>query len=288
MAPRLAHLATRLVLALTLGACQGGAGGNAPAASTGPRGQPLAPASTPSGHAPAAPSGSPGLEPQTITDAASLRLVELYTAGARADEPLPLVVALHGLGDTPEAFGAALRELAVPARVLVPQAPAAHFRGYSWFAIDMWQPDPAAVARGVERAAQLVAQGIELWQKRFGGPSSIVVVGYSQGGMIAFELAVHHPERIHAAVALAGWLPPALVPTAAAPARMPPLFAVHGEQDEILAIERTRESVAALQRLGFPVELRTFAGVPHRPSAEMWRAAEERVAAEVRKLGDQR
>ena len=61
--------------------------------------------------------------PAPSAAAHGLGWIELLTPGALAEEPLPLIVAIHGLGDSPERFQELVRTLPFPARVVVPRAP---------------------------------------------------------------------------------------------------------------------------------------------------------------------
>ena len=62
-----------------------------------------------------------------------LPYVELVTGGAAADAELPLILALHGRGDTAEDFATLFRGFAVPARVAVLRPPHPWGSGQAWF-----------------------------------------------------------------------------------------------------------------------------------------------------------
>ena len=257
--------------------------------------QPTAPPSASAPHAaaprPGKTEGAPSSAQADPRDGASdpfsgsaevTHVVEFCTAGGGAGERLPLLVALHGIGDRPESFAALFRDLPVPARVMVPEALDRYHDGFSWFPIDLWKPDPERVAQGVRRAGDVLGRSIERWLRERPTRGKPVVVGYSQGGMLTFELAVHHPELVQTAIAAAGWLPPPLVPTVRPSVPTPPILALHGEDDELLPIQPTRASVAALQSLGYSVELVSFAHTAHHMSPEMKAELERRVALALR------
>jgi predicted esterase len=102
--------------------------------------------------------------------------------------------------------------------------------------------------------------------------------------MLSFELAVHLAELLQAAFAVAGWLPPPLVPTARPTGRTPPILALHGEDDDLLPIGPTRESVTALQGLGYRIELVPFAHTTHHMSPAMKAELERRLVAALQAL----
>jgi phospholipase/carboxylesterase len=237
--PRLAARAALLLAALLLTACERSAPEPAPP-----------PAAT---AAPAA-SGPP--------EAAGVRYLERLTGGASADEPLPLVVAMHGLGDRPEAFAPVYTSLPARARLIVPYGEPWN-EGFSWFPPGSLD-DPARLADGTARAADRVAAMIEVLSRTRPTRGKAIVTGFSQGGMLSFTLAVRHPELVAAAFPVGGLLAPALVPASWPMGKVaPPLLAFHGEADERVPIARARASVEALRALGLDARLSSYPGVGH-------------------------
>jgi phospholipase/carboxylesterase len=203
-----------------------------------------------------------------------VRCLVLYTGGAEAKQELPMLIAIHGLGDQPERFAALVRELPVAARVVVPQGFFAYHDGYSWFDL---APDQEARARALAAAATRVARLIDAAALRFPTRGHPVVTGFSQGGMLSFALAVAHPRAIAGALPLAGALPRPLWPESM-PSDAPPIVALHGDADNLLAIEDTRAAVQHLRALGFRAELHEFPGVGHSLDAAMRRELARRLA----------
>jgi predicted esterase len=102
-----------------------------------------------------------------------------------------------------------------------------------------------------------------------------VVVGFSQGGILAEALAVHHPERFSRVVPIAGMLPmPAVPATASKAQRRLPVRALHGTADDVIPYVAQRRAVAALAEAGFDAQLRGFDGLGH--------AVDDRVRAALR------
>lgn len=192
-----------------------------------------------------------------------LEYVELVTGGAAEDDTLPLIVAIHGLGDRPQGFGRLFTGFPEPARIVLPRAPDPHFGGFSWFAFD--RADEERTVRSLKAAAERLARFIESYAGRRPTRGKPIVSGFSQGGMLSFTLAVHHPRLVGAAIPLAGWLPPSLWPEARATSdsALPALVALHGTGDTVIPVEPTRRAVEHLQELGFTAEIREFPSVPH-------------------------
>ena len=190
---------------------------------------PPAPAETPSTGI--APSGS------APTDTAPLEYIEAITAGADAESALPMIIVVHGLGDRPENFIRVFDAFPVAARIIAPRGPTQRSRGYSWFPVRLpVKADDAAMTEGIRASAiRLAALAQWLSQRRptIGKP---VITGFSQGGILSFAVALHHPDAIAAAVPVAGALPPALSSAAPMPpaTHRPVIRALHGASDRVV------------------------------------------------------
>jgi phospholipase/carboxylesterase len=240
-APRLAALAAWSLLALALGACE-------PRERRGAEAAPEASAEVP------------------------LERLEILTGGARADDALPAVVAIHGLGDTPRGLAPLFEGFPLPARVVLPRAPTPYAGGGSWFPLP-WDPGgEAGFERGVAAAAARLSallDGLPGERPTRGRP---VVTGFSQGGILAFAVATARPDLVSAALPIAGMLPRGLWPRALPRgAEAVPLRALHGDRDDRLPSAAAEALVAHLRRLGFDAELRLYPGTGHAVSREMLR-----------------
>jgi phospholipase/carboxylesterase len=209
---------------------------------------------------------------------AGIVMVERVLGGAGEDEPLPLVVAIHGLGDDPRNFGRLFDGFDTPARLLLPRGlDATEGGGWSWFPIRARDPDVEALARGIDRAGDLLAGAIveaAAARPTLGKP---IVTGFSQGGMISFAIAVDHPEIVAAALPMGGFLPGPLVPTDAGNKDYPPIDAYHGTDDRAVAYTLVQDTVASLGRIGVKVELHSYEGVGHAVTPELHHDFDERL-----------
>jgi phospholipase/carboxylesterase len=205
-------------------------------------------------------------------EAEPLGRIELVTGGARAEDALPLVVALHGLGDTPEGLARLYDGMPVRARVVLPRAPAPYGRGASWFPLPWDAGGQAAFTRGVASSSALVSALLEALPRERPTRGRPVLTGFSQGGILSFAVGTTRPALVSAVLPLAGWLPPALWPRARpAGAAAVPLRAYHGGDDDLLPSAPTEALVAHLARLGFDAEIRVFPGVGHAVTPAMLR-----------------
>lgn len=199
-----------------------------------------------------------------------MRYVERVTGGADATERLPLVVAIHGLGDNPEAFGRLFQGLSARARLVLPYGLTPYGDGFSWFPIS--NMDPALLANGTEKAARALAGMLEALERTRPTSGRPIVTGFSQGGMLSFTLAAQHPERVGEVFPVAGLLAPPLYPSSWPMGKLAPrVFAFHGDADPRVPIAGVRETVSKLVSVGFTAELTEYPGIGHTVSAEMRR-----------------
>ena len=235
------------------------------------------PSETPSAGPVAAPppAGEPGSTSRG--EIAGVRYLEHMTGGARPDERVPLIVALHPMGGDPAYFLQLLGRYRRRARLILPYG---HPYGgmYIWY--DSVRDDVAAplVTREADRIAAALAALVAA-RPTVGKP---LVTGFSQGGIMTFALAVTHPEALAAAFPIGGLLPPSLYPSAALSseprsATLPPVAAFHGASDLAVPTEGARASIAELRRAGYTAELREYAGVEHDISDEEQKEILERI-----------
>ncbi|WP_437738390.1 alpha/beta hydrolase [Sorangium sp. So ce1335] len=220
---------------------------------------------------PAPPGGGVAASAAPPAAPAAVEYLEEITGGADRSEALPLVVAIHGLGDRPETFAALLSGADFKARLIVPRGLAPYNHGYSWFPLQQ-AIGSDSVGQGILRAAGALAATLERIAAERPTRGKAVVTGFSQGGALSFALALHHPRVVGAAFPVSGWVPPAVLPagTAVDPAT-PALVALHGDADSRVPLGPTRDAIAALGGLGVKATLQSYPDVGHTVSAEMRR-----------------
>jgi len=215
--------------------------------------------------------------------AGGLHYLELVRGDARADEPLPLLLLIHGLGDRPKRDWLDVIDVdEAKVRMILPQAPTPYGGGFAWFESRFRDQDPDAMAQGISEAAERLARMLSVLQTQRPTRGRAVVCGFSQGGMLSYALALRHPQLVRYAVPISGMLPPRLWPQRRPKGRLVPLHALHGTADPVVAFDADQRLVAHLARLGFPAELAVFAGVGHTISPAM---SQDAVSALVRALG---
>jgi len=181
----------------------------------------------------------------------------LYTAHVPAGEgPFPTIVALHGWGASAhDLLGLASLFYGGEALVLCPQGPVAFeigagAQGYGWFPLTQGGPlEPAEFDKGIAALESF----LESARARYPIDSErLVFLGFSQGGVMAYDLALREPGRCAGLVALSSWLPQGLageLPERSGRGELPTLV-IHGTQDPMIPIEMGRDSRETLRSLG--------------------------------------
>lgn len=189
----------------------------------------------------------------------------LHTAHVPSGEgPFPTIVALHGWGASAhDLIGLAPVLQRGEALVLCPQGPVTvpvgpGYVGYGWFPIGGGgPPDPAEFARGKAALAGFLDEALRHYPA---DPRKLVLLGFSQGGVMAYDLALREPERFLALVTLSSWLPGALasgVEAQPALARLPALV-IHGSEDPMIPVARGQDSRDELLKLGVQTTYREY------------------------------
>jgi len=183
----------------------------------------------------------------------------------RGDGPHPTILALHGrganaldlLGLAPYLCGGRCLVLCPQAPLQIPLGPSGPV-GYAWFpSTGGGPPDMTAV-----QAAQVAVQTfLDAALARYPcDPHKLIALGFSQGGVMAYNLGLYQPERLAALVALSTWLPPQILERAPnlAAAQQLPIMVQHGSRDELIDVGRARQSVEALRPLRLAVTYREY------------------------------
>jgi phospholipase/carboxylesterase len=190
-----------------------------------------------------------------------------------APSPDAAVLWLHGLGADGHDFEPLVPQLRLPpglrVRFVFPHAPVRPvtlnmgMRMRAWY--DILQLGGGREDDAGIRESQALLEALIARECRRGvAAQRIVLAGFSQGGAVALHTGLRHAERLAGILALSTYLPLAAsvaVERSAANAGVP-LFMAHGRFDDIIPLERARQSRALLEGLGCKVEWHEYA-MPH-------------------------
>lgn len=198
-------------------------------------------------------------------EAAPTRLVRVDLPPNLAGAETPVIVGLHGRGDTVTGFSGLAGRLAKPG----PDGPLLAWRGleapYPWGPGKAWFLGDRSRPEKLDEALALI--GSELRELKQSG-RKVAVFGFSQGCMMIAHLAVLAPDMMDAAVCVGG----AVVGTLPKPpngARMPPVLVIAGTSDPVVGIADQRALITALESHGIASERIEHPGAHTIPAAEI-------------------
>jgi phospholipase/carboxylesterase len=201
-----------------------------------------------------------------------VEIAGLPTIEFPAPEGAPTIVVFHGYGADGADLAPMALELALPrpARWLFPDAPLTlDWGGRAWFAIDVasielaqrtgkavdWsESSPEALGEARSAAGAFVEALRVPWQK-------LILGGFSQGSMLAVDLALRAPEPPRGLAILSGNLINAKAWRELAPRwRGMPFFQSHGSADPILGFSGALKLESLLKDAGLEGSLLRFEG----------------------------
>jgi phospholipase/carboxylesterase len=180
------------------------------------------------------------------------------------DGPFATLLAFHGFGSSaldllalaPHLLGGSLLVIAPQGPIRTPLGEGAY--GHAWFPVT---GGAALDRRALEAAREALDGFLEAALARYPvDPSRLLLLGFSQGGVMAYDLALRRPERFAGLVGLSSWLPAELARSyLATPAhRLLPTLIQHGTSDSMIPLSRAEELLRQLRELGVPVTYREY------------------------------
>ena len=129
--------------------------------------------------------------------------------------------------------------------------------GYAWYPLSLGgPPDVPAILSARKKLEQFLDAAME---RHPIDAKKLAVLGFSQGGVMAYALGLTMPERFAALLALSSWLPQeAFEQAPGGNAQSLPTLVHHGSRDELIEVSRARNSVEKLREWRVPVTYREY------------------------------
>jgi phospholipase/carboxylesterase len=179
--------------------------------------------------------------------------------------PKQLVVIFHGYtqrGAAMQPFAAELAKRLPDAAFVFGDGPLDAGQGKSWYVMRGEDPQntKAAAKDLAVKSVKTAAEGLKV------KPENIVVVGFSQGGGMAFDAGACSSPDVKAIVSLAGVLETTCEKEASGtPAKV---LIVHNDGDPTVKAERIKAFQDGLKAAGYESKLETVSGTTHWPAEE--------------------
>jgi len=193
-----------------------------------------------------------------------LKTIEIETN----PNPTASVIWLHGLGASGHDFEPVVPELGLPAnaavRFIFPHAPNlpvtinGGMRMPAWYDIKAMDLDRIVDTEQLMASSDAVARLVDQEIARGVNSEKIVIAGFSQGGAVAYELALSYPKRLAGLIALSSYFATAATVRLSEANRDIPVNVYHGTRDPMVPESLGRVSVAKLKEMGLNPAYQTF------------------------------
>lgn len=175
----------------------------------------------------------------------------------------PVLFMLHGYGSNEEDLFSFSSELPKELVIISVRAPyGLEPLGHAWYAINFdaqhgkWSDDSQAI-----ESREKIMGFIEEACTAYGlNNSNITLLGFSQGTILSYAVALSYPEKIKNVIALSGYINEGILVDGYEKKNHSHLqiYASHGQVDQVIPIEWAQRAPAILKRLGISHKFEEF------------------------------
>jgi phospholipase/carboxylesterase len=193
----------------------------------------------------------------------SLSLHHLVREPKDKKDKNPLLLLLHGYGSNEEDLFSFASELPEEYYVISARAPFDMMYGsYAWYAINFDADENKFSDIGQARASRdIIANFIdELIAEYPIDADNVTLIGFSQGCILSYAVALSYPEKVQRVVAMSGYFNPEIAVDDYTENDFSKLkiFASHGTVDQVIPVEWARKSIPILQVLGIEIVFKEY------------------------------
>lgn len=178
------------------------------------------------------------------------------------DGKAPLLLLLHGYGSDENDLFSFASELPkhyfiISARAPIPMQP----QGNAWYAISI---DPTGIKvsdnKGARVSRDIIAQFIGEAVTAYDlDPFNVTLLGFSQGTILSYGVALSYPEKVKNVIGLSGYINEEIIDlkSNAAYAHLN-IYNSHGSVDQVIPVDAARQTPPYLEKLGIVSSLSEF------------------------------
>jgi phospholipase/carboxylesterase len=169
-------------------------------------------------------------------------------------ENAPLLIMLHGYGSDENDLFSFASELPKELFIISVRAPyQMQPYGNAWYAINFdaekgkWSDDEQA-----KTSRDAIAQFIDdVCEKYPVNPKNVTLLGFSQGTILSYSIALTYPENVKNVIALSGYINEAILPEHLDKSKLSHLdfYCSHGSVDQVIPVDWARKSSPFLSAL---------------------------------------
>jgi phospholipase/carboxylesterase len=174
----------------------------------------------------------------------------------------PLLLLLHGYGSNEEDLFAFAGQLPDQYFVISVRAPySLPPYGHAWYAINFDAgmnkfTDNVQAAQSRDLIAKFVGEVLEAYPV---DKSNVTLIGFSQGAILSYAVALSYPEKISRVAALSGYLNQDIIKDASdSKVRDVRFFISHGTADQVVPVEWARNAPELLKGRGLTPEYHEY------------------------------
>ena len=170
----------------------------------------------------------------------------------------PLLLLLHGYGSNEEDLFSFASELPDDYYVVSVRAPYdMQFGSYAWYAINFDADENKFSDIGQAKTSRdLIANFIDELIRNYPIDSkNVSLIGFSQGAILSYAVALSYPDKVQRLVAMSGYVNTEIAIDGFENNALGKLkiFASHGTVDQVIPIEWARKSIPVLENLSIEV-----------------------------------
>jgi phospholipase/carboxylesterase len=193
----------------------------------------------------------------------NLSLHYLITEPKIKKEKNPLLLLLHGYGSNEEDLFSFAKELPEDYYIVSARAPFDLMYGsYAWYTINFDADENKFSDIGQARSSRdIISNFIDELIKSYPIDSAnVTLIGFSQGAILSYAVALSYPEKVQRVVAMSGYLNNEIAVDDFNENDLSKLkiFASHGTVDQVIPVEWARKSMPVLENLGIEVTYKEY------------------------------
>ena len=178
-------------------------------------------------------------------------------------EKNPLILLLHGYGSNEQDLFSFASELPEEYYVISARAPYdLQYGSYAWYAINFDADENKFSDHDqAKESRDLIAVFIEELLANYAIDSQqVTLLGFSQGTILSYAVALSYPEKVQRVVALSGYLNEAIIKENYKNNDFSNLqmFVSHGSSDQVVPVIWARKAPGILQDLGIPTVYKEY------------------------------
>lgn len=175
----------------------------------------------------------------------------------------PLLLLLHGYGSNEADLFSFANELPDTYYVISLRAPHdLQYGSYAWYSIN-FDADSSKFSNLDEAriSREIVLSTLDELQEKYPiDPNAVTLIGFSQGAILSYAVALSQPERIQRVAALSGYLNSEIAVPGFVQNNLSNLqiYTSHGTVDQVIPVDWARNAPAELRSLGIQVEYHEY------------------------------